>query len=290
LKDAEDNQKHHTKTASTLARQAAQTAEDARLITLKRISDDRLAQERAAAALRESQEKERAERARAQADQARVQAEQAELLRVQETQRAAAANASRAAAEADAARAVAQAQAESDRAANAKRAAEADAERSRQAALKAEREKQELRTQLISQFNAILQTRDSPRGLIVNMSDVVFDTGKYTLKPGAREKLAKISGIIQAHPGLKIEVEGHTDSTGSDELNQRLSENRANAVRDFLVQSNIDPSTIVARGFGKDRPVASNDSAEGRQLNRRVEMVVSGEIISGATLSSKASN
>jgi outer membrane protein OmpA-like peptidoglycan-associated protein len=282
LKDAEDNREHHSKTASMMARQAVQTAEDSRLIALKRINDNRLAQERTAAALRESEE-------RAKADRARAEAEQAEILRVQETQRAAAANASRAAAEADAARIVAQAKAESDRAENGKRTAEADAERARQAAMQAEREKQELRQQLIAQFNAILQTRDSPRGLVVNMSDVVFDTGQYTLKPGAREKLAKISGIIQAHPGLKIEVEGHTDSTGTSEYNQKLSENRADAVRSFLVQAGIDSSLIVARGFGKDKPVASNDSAVGRQLNRRVEMVVSGEIISGTPLTSSLS-
>jgi len=279
LRDAEDNQKRHSKTAATLARQAVQTAEDARLITLKRQSENRLAQERSAAALRESEEK-------AKADRAKAEAERAEVLRAQEAQRAALANAERAAAEASAARSVAAAKADSDRAANEKRAAEADAERSRQAALTAEREKQQLREQLVSQFNAILQTRDSPRGLIVNMSDVVFDTGQYTLKPGAREKLAKISGIIQAHPGLKIEVEGHTDSTGTDEYNLKLSENRADAVRTFLVQSGINPSIIVARGFGKDKPVASNDNAAGRQLNRRVEMVVTGEIISGTSLTS----
>jgi len=279
LRDAESNLKDHSKTASMMARQAVQTAEDARLITLKRIDENRLSQERAAAALKQSEEKERADRARAEA-------EQSERLRAQEEQKAAAANASRAAAEADAARAVALAKAESDRSANEKRAAEADAERARDAARQAEREKQELRSQLIAQFNAILQTHDSARGLVVNMTDVIFDTGQYTLKPGAREKLAKISGIIQAHPGLKIEVEGHTDSTGSDDYNQKLSENRANAVRDFLVQSNIDPATIVARGFGKDHPVASNDTAAGRQQNRRVEMIVSGEIISGAPLTS----
>src|SRR5204863_7216708 len=145
------------------------------------------------------------------------------------------------------------------------------AQRARQAQAKAELEKQELRQQLVAQFNAILQTRDSPRGLIVNMTDVVFDTGKSTLKPGAREKLAKISGIILAHPGLKIEVEGHTDSVGTDELNQTLSENRADAVRAFLIQGGINPDLIVARGFGKSKPVASNDTAAGRQLNRRVE-------------------
>jgi len=136
-----------------------------------------------------------------------------------------------------------------------------------------------LRKQLVEQFNRILETRDTARGLIVNLSDVLFDTGKWTLKPGAREKLAKISGIILSHPGLKLEVEGHTDSVGSDEFNQTLSERRAFSVRDFLVQEGINGSSITATGFGESRPVASNDTATGRQLNRRVEMVVSGDII-----------
>jgi len=125
----------------------------------------------------------------------------------------------------------------------------------------------------------ILQTRDTARGLIVNMSDVLFDTGKYTLKPGAREKLAKVAGIIGSHPGLKIEVEGHTDSIGSDDYNMKLSENRAEAVRNYLTGQGIDPSAVTARGFGKADPVADNATAAGRQQNRRVEMVVSGDAI-----------
>ena len=116
-----------------------------------------------------------------------------------------------------------------------------------------------------------------PRGLIVNMSDVLFDTGMSTLKPGAREKLAKISGIVLAHPGLKLEVEGHTDSVGGDEYNQRLSESRANSVREYLIKESVNPNTITAHGFGKARPVATNDTAVGRQQNRRVELVVTGE-------------
>jgi len=136
-----------------------------------------------------------------------------------------------------------------------------------------------LRQQLVEQFNRILETRETSRGLVVNMSDVLFDVGKWTLKPGAREKLAKISAIIGQHPGLKIQVEGHTDNTGSDETNQILSERRADAVRDFLVEQGVNSSTIVAMGMGKGSPVASNDTAVGRQLNRRVEMIVSGDII-----------
>jgi len=111
------------------------------------------------------------------------------------------------------------------------------------------------------------------------MSDVVFDTAKATLKTGAREKLAKISGILIAHPGLKLEVEGHTDSVGTEEYNQTLSENRASAVRDFLVAEGVPSSSITAHGFGEARPIASNDTDSGRQLNRRVELIVSGEPI-----------
>jgi outer membrane protein OmpA-like peptidoglycan-associated protein len=155
----------------------------------------------------------------------------------------------------------------------------AEAAKAHDAAERAEDEKTELRRQLLTQFNQILQTRDSARGLIVNMSDVLFDTGRYTLKPGAREKLAKVAGIIEAHPGLKIAVEGHTDSVGSDEYNVRLSNERADAVRSYLVSQGVDGEKITAAGFGKTRPVASNSTAAGRQANRRVEMVVSGEIL-----------
>ncbi len=150
--------------------------------------------------------------------------------------------------------------------------------------MKAEQDQAQLRQQLLDQFNQILQTRDTARGLIVNMSDVLFDSGKYTLKPGARERLAKISGIILGHPGLRIEVEGHTDSIGSDEYNMRLSENRASTVRDYLVAEGIPQDNVTSKGFGKIMPVADNSTAAGRQQNRRVELVVSGEII-GTSLS-----
>jgi outer membrane protein OmpA-like peptidoglycan-associated protein len=133
-------------------------------------------------------------------------------------------------------------------------------------------------------LNTILQTRDTARGLIVSMSDVLFDTASYTLKPGAREMLAKISGILLAHPGLNLQVEGHTDSVGSDEYNQQLSEQRAQSVRDFLVGQGVPADTVTSRGFGKTQPVATNDTAEGRQRNRRVELVVNGDLIdSGAS-------
>jgi outer membrane protein OmpA-like peptidoglycan-associated protein len=108
---------------------------------------------------------------------------------------------------------------------------------------------------------------------------VLFDTGKYNLRVEAREKLAKLSGIVLAHPGLHLAVEGHTDSTGSDELNMKLSDQRANAVRDYLISQGLAADTISAQGFGKTMPVADNSTAAGRQKNRRVEIIVSGEVI-----------
>jgi outer membrane protein OmpA-like peptidoglycan-associated protein len=140
-------------------------------------------------------------------------------------------------------------------------------------------DKAELRTQLLSQFNAILQTRDTARGLIVNMSDVLFDTGKYSLRPLAREKLAKVAGIVSGHPGLRLDVEGYTDNVGGDDYNQQLSEQRGGAVGEYLTGQGMAAGSVTSKGFGKTQPVASNDTAEGRQQNRRVELVISGEII-----------
>jgi outer membrane protein OmpA-like peptidoglycan-associated protein len=168
------------------------------------------------------------------------------------------------------------AQAESDR----NRAAAAASDQQLQQAV---REREELRARLLQQFNAILETRDTARGLVVNMSDVLFDSGKYTLRPAAREKLAKISGIVLAYPSLKLAVEGNTDSVGSEAFNQELSENRAGSVRDYLVKQGIPTASVTSRGLGKTQPVASNDTAEGRQQNRRVELVVTGEVI-GTTI------
>jgi len=136
-----------------------------------------------------------------------------------------------------------------------------------------------MRARLSEQLNSILQTRDSARGLIVSMSDVLFDTGQYSLKPGAREKLAKVAGILLAYPGLNIAVGGYTDNVGGDEMNQKLSENRASSVRDYLVQQGVVNNSVSARGFGNTSPVASNESSAGRQQNRRVELLVSGDAI-----------
>ena len=137
----------------------------------------------------------------------------------------------------------------------------------------------QLRERLRQQLNTILETRETARGLIVNISDVLFDFNKYTLKPGAREKLAKVSGILLAYPGLKIQLEGHTDSIGSDEYNLKLSQDRADSVRDYLVQEGVPAESVTAVGLGKEGSVATNDTAAGRQQNRRVDMVVSGEAI-----------
>jgi len=261
-----------SKPVSTTARGAVQAAEDARLIALKRQEEARLQREREDAAGREADARAEAERAaqqRAAAEQQRAAAEQQQRLEAQR----------RAEAEARAARTRAEADAAAAKAAEQQQATQAELQKAQQTAEQARLEQQKMRQQLVEQFNRILETRENSRGLIVNMSDVLFDVGKWTLKPGAREKLAKTAGIIEQHPGLKIQVEGHTDSTGPDELNQILSERRANAVRDFLVQQKVDSSTITAMGMGKSEPVASYDTATGRQLNRRVEMVVSGDII-----------
>ena len=131
----------------------------------------------------------------------------------------------------------------------------------------------------------ILETRDTARGLVVNMSDVLFDSGKYTLRPLAREKLAKISGIVLAYPSLRLAVEGNTDSVGTESSNQELSEKRAEGVRSYLTTQGVPGSSTTATGFGKNRPIASNDTSEGRQQNRRVELIVSGEVIGSKIVS-----
>ena len=315
------------KPIGTVAREAVQMAEDARIITVKKIDEEQLSNERLAAADREA----RAESARAaaQADATRVAndaataqvAAQAEADRVRqenaakmdaaqdaanrakrdnEAQMAAAqTEANRLKLENDAKTAAAQteadrlkkdsdaqmaaAQTEANRLKienDAQRAGtQAELDRAAKEKAQAETEKAELRAQLLAQFNAVLQTRDTARGLIVNMSDVLFDTAKYSLRPLAREKLAKVAGIVSGHPGLKLDVEGHTDSVGGDEYNQQLSEQRGGAVRDYLTQQGMPAGSVTSRGFGKTQPVASNDTAAGRQLNRRVEIVISGDVI-----------
>src|ERR1700674_3557152 len=273
LQNAEDELtgKIGKKTVAQNSRDAAQNAEDARLITIRKMEEEEAANVKAAADQRESEanaQAAQAESERASAERAKNEANRAKAEAQAETERA-----SRERNDAEAARAAALAQ---------EAATRAQLDQARLTAAQAEEEKRQLREQIRQQLNLILETRETARGLIVNMSDVLFDTGKYSLKPGAREKLAKIGGIILAHPGLKLEVEGHTDSVGSDEYNQRLSEQRANSVRGYLVSQGVSADAITAIGFGKTNPVTDNNTAAGRQQNRRVELVVSGEAIGGA--------
>jgi outer membrane protein OmpA-like peptidoglycan-associated protein len=263
------------KPVETAAREAAQNAEDARVIALRRHEQESIA----AAQERERQRAEDA-RARATAAEAEQQREAAQRAQAESDRQAA----EQARQQAEAAQAQAeqarQSALEAQRQAEAQRlAAEQQAQQANQQAQQAEQQKEELRQRLQQQLNSILQTQDSARGLIVNMSDVLFDTNKYTLKPGAREKLAKVSGILLAYPSLKVQVEGYTDSTGTPEYNQRLSEQRAMTVRDYLVGQGINLNSVSAQGFGQNDPVATNANASGRQQNRRVQMVVSGEAI-----------
>jgi len=255
------------------SREVVQTAEDAREISVKRIARERVDAEAMAATGREA-------KAKAQATVA--EADTADAIRARDEaerqKRQAQADAQRSSEDAERQRADAQAEAERNRAAAAAAAASAD-EQLQQAL----REKKELRAQLLLQFNTILETRDTARGLVVNMSDVLFDTGKQALRPAAREKLAKISGIMLAYPGLKLGIEGNTDSVGGDAYNQALSERRAESVRGYLAEQGIPESSMTAVGLGKTQPIASNDTAAGRQQNRRVELVVSGEVI-GTTI------
>jgi outer membrane protein OmpA-like peptidoglycan-associated protein len=293
------------KPIGTVAREAVQMAEDARIITIKKREEENLANERQAGIDRELRaENSRAaaqsdaERVRREAEASRLSAEREadRVKRDTDAQRASAqAEADRLRLQADAQGAAAQA--ELARAAQATADAQAETERARLATQeanllrqKAEAEKTELRSQLLQQFNLILETRDTARGLIVNMSDVLFDTAKYSLRPLAREKLAKLTGIILGHPGLRLAVEGHTDSVGGEAYNQLLSEQRGSAVRDYLTQGGMAGNAVTSRGFGKTQPVGSNDTAAGRQQNRRVEIVVSGEIIGTEIGSPRAAN
>ncbi len=235
------------KAAMTPARASVQAAEDARVLTLRRKREARIAAEKADSAAREeaarkqaADEAHRREQAEAEERKASLAREQAEIERMR---------------------------------------AEAEAQRAHAARLAAERQQADLRASLLAQFSKVLDTRESDRGLVVNMSDVLFDTSRAELKPVAREHLARISGIVVAHPGLALRVEGHADSTGTADFNQKLSEARAGSVRDYLVAQGIPGETITSAGLGSSVPVAPNDTADGRAKNRRVELIVSGEVI-----------
>jgi outer membrane protein OmpA-like peptidoglycan-associated protein len=254
------------------AREAVQTAEDAREIAVKRIDSDRHAAELQASSEAQAQSQAQAENATLQKEQAQSAAAQARADAAKAQEDAANSQAEMAANQAKSAEAVSAAQADADK-------ANLIAEQAQQNEHQADNEKATLRAQLSEQLNKVLETRDSARGLIVSMSDVLFDTGKYSLKSGAREKLAKVAGILIAYPSLNIEVGGYTDNVGGDQMNQTLSENRADSVRDYLVQQGVGANSVSAKGFGNTLPVASNNNSAGRQENRRVELVVSGDAI-----------
>jgi len=252
LRNAEDLDLHksNAKETITFAREAVQASEDARIITIRKIkAEDDAAQLKAKNdAVLEAQQSQMA------AQQSQLEAERQAAQRAQ----------------ADAAAAAAELKAQQAR--DAQKAAEASAQQAVQ-------QTQQMREKLRAQLNEVLQTSESARGLIVNMSDVLFDTGKYTLKPEAREKLAKVSGILLAYPGLKLQVEGYTDNIGGDEYNQKLSEQRADAVKDYLESQSVKDSNITATGYGKSDPIADNSTSAGRSQNRRVQLVVSGDAI-----------
>jgi outer membrane protein OmpA-like peptidoglycan-associated protein len=291
------------KSLISISRETVQTAEDAREIAMKRIESERAEHERNASAGREAnanaatadavRDRDDAERRKREAE-----ANTAGAVRDRDDSDRKKHEAEEAARRAQGAQANAEADSDRNRAAaassdqqaidakNAQASAEADSDRNRAAAASSDlraqdavRDREELRAKLLQQFNLILETRDTARGLVVNMSDVLFDSGQYTLRPMAREKLAKISGIVLAYPTLMLAVEGNTDSVGTEEFNQTLSEKRAESVRTYLTKQGVPEGSTTAAGFGKSRPIASNATSDGRQQNRRVELIVSGEVI-----------
>ncbi len=292
--DGYQNSRAGSKPVTMSAREAVQTAEDARAIAVKRQDDNLLADAAQASVNRElaakqgqadaRSETERVTRAAADA-KAAAQAEAARLKNRNDAQSLAAqAEAARLKQANDSQMLVARNEAAGLKADNdaQRAAAQSELDRVGNEKNRLEQEKVDLRAQLLLQFNTILQTRDTARGLIVNMSDVLFDTGKFTLRPEAREKLARVAGIVEGHPGLKLAVEGYTDSVGGDSYNQTLSENRGSSVRDDLIQQGMASDSVTSTGFGKAQPVASNETSDGRQRNRRVEIVISGDIIGTA--------
>ena len=252
LQNAEgaDEHKSDRKQVITYAREAVQSAEDARIITIRKIKEEDEANERQARVNAEQS---------AQASQASAEQQAAQRAQAEAAQREAEAKAAQARA--------------------AQQAAEQSAQAASAQAQQASQQAEQMREKLKNQLNQVLQTRETARGLIVNMSDVLFDFNKYTLKPEAREKLAKVSGILLAYPNLKLQVEGYTDNIGSDQYNQKLSEERADGVRDYLVQQSVQQNNISAQGFGMSHPIADNSTNSGRAQNRRVELVVSGDAI-----------
>jgi len=282
-------QKQNITPIGAVARAATQAAEDARLLTLQKKQEEQTAAEKQRALDRIQQAQSQAESESARADAARLDAQhQKEQRELAEQERQAAEQArleaEKAAQQAAQDRAAAQQQlqeSEQARQAAAQQAEQArlQAQQADQARTLAIQQAEEQRQRLLKQLNQVLQTRDSARGLIVSMSDVLFDFNQATLKPGAKLRLAKVSGIIMAYPDLKLEIDGFTDNKGTPQYNMTLSDKRAKAVRDFLVSQGVSTDAVTTKGFGESNPVATNATAAGRQQNRRVELVVSGSSI-----------
>jgi outer membrane protein OmpA-like peptidoglycan-associated protein len=266
--DIQSSKHRDVKMEFTYARGAVEHAEDARIVTLRKEAEQRqqeAQQAKVAAQQQAQQSQEQAEQSQLQAAQAQAQANAAATAQAQ-------AEAAKAKADADAANARAQAAEANQRAANSEASAQA------------------LRESLLKQLNTVLQTTETARGLVINLSDVLFDTGKYTLKPNTQVSLAKVATILELYPGLKVQVEGYTDSVGAPALNQKLSENRADAVKNFLVQNGVPQDNATAMGYGATDFVADNTTAAGKAQNRRVELIVSGEAIGVKTVVPDAVN
>lgn len=269
-----------------IAHEAMRTAEHARHVALERREQIRLAAERRDANTRVAQAQNEADRARGDAKEAHESAvrEQVRAAEAKREAERAKADEQRAKATEEAARARAEkerleagaARLDADRARQEAERARLEAERARGEADEAQRSKAELQQQLFKSVSAILETRREARGLIVNLSDVLFEFNRATLTPGAREKLSKLTGVLLAYPGhFRIELEGHTDALGTDEYNLTLSRARAESVASYLLLSGVPAERLgAAAGFGEARPVATNDTAAGRQMNRRVELVI----------------
>jgi outer membrane protein OmpA-like peptidoglycan-associated protein len=243
---------------SGLAHDVMRLGERARELAVERIAQAALEEERNAASDRIAQARDEAERARQEAAASQDAAGRAERALAEARLR------------------VEQAQTEADKARAREDLARVEAERARLEAEQAKQDKDELQQRLFTSLSAILETRREARGLIVSLSDVLFDFNQASLRPGAREKLSKLAGILLAYPRtFNIEIEGHTDAIGSLDYNQKLSEDRAQSVSSYLLRAGIGADRILAvRGFGKMRPVTTNDTPEGRQMNRRVEIVI----------------
>ena len=271
---------HHHGNGVSMARAATQAAEDARLLSIQRREQEQVALRQQEQEKRVEHAREQASQAQQEAEQAQLQTEQAELQKQQAvtTAQAATEEAARERTAADEAKQQALEQ-QQTLAAQAQQA-EQQAQSAQQRAESAEQARENMRRQLMSQLNQVMQTRDTARGLIINMNDVLFATGKATLRPEAKIRLAKVAGIIEAYPDLHLNIEGYTDDTGSPNYNQTLSEQRAAAVRDFLIAQGVSANNAMAEGFGPQNPIASNSTPEGRQMNRRVDLVVSGPEIS----------